>query len=338
MSILLVDRMWPRHQTPPRLSAELDPPASVDSRNHRPLEGPSQARLDEITAQLSAAEAGRGAFGQRERDVPVSAEPPELGPRRARTWADLVAARAAQEEALRHPMEQAAEEVAVPAQAPVSVPTGRGRFADLEASRAFPTEAHRQPRSGRGAHGSNLPHDLRSGPGSSRRIIDEVLVTHPAAAPHSVRPPFPPAVSRLHPRRSPRQRGNGRRGSTTSPSSPAAVTARSTIPVPPPHPASLQHLAEEASTLLELFSRSSLASDDDDISAEHQALVANAAAGIAAIQARFRQSAARKNGDIAALPRPSDARAGADCVICFTERADRLFMPCKHLVACSVSI
>lgn len=29
--------------------------------------------------------------------------------------------------------------------------------------------------------------------------------------------------------------------------------------------------------------------------------------------------------------------AEADCVVCYSQRADQLFMPCKHLVACSVS-
>lgn len=89
--------------------------------------------------------------------------------------------------------------------------------------------------------------------------------------------------------------------------------------------------------MLELFSRTSH-DNDDDISAEHQELVSNAAAGIEAMQTRFRQSAARRNGATVELQQPRVGQAEADCIICYTERANRLFMPCKHLVVCSVTI
>lgn len=112
--------------------------------------------------------------------------------------------------------------------------------------------------------------------------------------------------------------------------SPQAV---STIDTPPP--VSLKLVAEDASVLLELFSQSA-PDDDDDIGAEHHTMIATAAAGICTIQARFRQSAARRNEDIQSFVRPDDSTPDGDCIICYCETADRVFMPCNHLVVCTV--
>lgn len=99
---------------------------------------------------------------------------------------------------------------------------------------------------------------------------------------------------------------------------------------PPPY-VSLNRLAEDASVLLELFGQSP--HEDDNISEEHETMITSAATSILAMQTRVRQRAARSNRDI--RPRP-DTGANADCIICYLENADRVFLPCKHLVVCTV--
>lgn len=94
---------------------------------------------------------------------------------------------------------------------------------------------------------------------------------------------------------------------------------------------SLDELAEDASIMLELFSQSS--HTNDQISEEHRELIISAAASISAIQVRLGQTAARGNRDI--RPR-HEMEPGADCIICYAENADTVFMPCKHLVVCMV--
>lgn len=98
-------------------------------------------------------------------------------------------------------------------------------------------------------------------------------------------------------------------------------------------PVSLNTLAGDASVLLELFSRRP--DDGDNITGEHETMITSAADGISAIQARLRQRAARGNRDIAS--REQFGR-DADCVICYSNGADVVFMPCKHLVVCTVCI
>lgn len=86
---------------------------------------------------------------------------------------------------------------------------------------------------------------------------------------------------------------------------------------------SVRQLAADASRLLELFIQTAASNDNDDIDEHAQSLLRSAAASIAAIQVRVRTRRV--------------VVAEADCVVCYAERADRLFMPCKHLVVCSVS-
>lgn len=105
-----------------------------------------------------------------------------------------------------------------------------------------------------------------------------------------------------------------------------------TSALPPPY-VSLNRLAEDASVLLELFGQSP--HDDDDISEEHETMITTAATSILTMQARVRQRAARSNRDIASR---QEAGANADCIICYLENADRVFLPCKHLVVCTVCI
>lgn len=102
-----------------------------------------------------------------------------------------------------------------------------------------------------------------------------------------------------------------------------------TVPSPLPAPVSLKQLAEDASVLLELFSRSSPA-DEAGLSAEHHLMISNAATAISAIETRFRQ----RSGESEPVTRPPEA----DCIICYSAAADRVFTPCHHLVVCTVCI
>lgn len=95
-------------------------------------------------------------------------------------------------------------------------------------------------------------------------------------------------------------------------------------------PVSLNTLAGDASVLLELFSQRP--GDSDDITGEHETMITSAAVGITAIQARLRQ---RGNSNIGSREQRS---RDADCVICYSNGADVVFMPCKHLVVCTVRI
>lgn len=112
---------------------------------------------------------------------------------------------------------------------------------------------------------------------------------------------------------------------------PRVIPAR---PRPPAAPAvSLNKLAEDASVLLELFSQRP--DDNDNITEEHETMITSAAAGISVIQAQLRQRAARGNQDIES---PEVLSRDADCIICYSKCADIVFMPCKHLVVCTVRI
>lgn len=102
-------------------------------------------------------------------------------------------------------------------------------------------------------------------------------------------------------------------------------------PRPPATPqVSLNTLAGDASVLLELFSQRP--DDSDNITGEHETMITSAADGISAIQARLRQ-----RGNRAVASREQVSR-DADCVICYSNGADVVFMPCKHLVVCTVCI
>lgn len=99
----------------------------------------------------------------------------------------------------------------------------------------------------------------------------------------------------------------------------------------PPSDTSLNELAEDASILLELFSQSS--HPNNNISDEHRNLITSAAASISAIQERVGHTVAPR--DRGTRPRQG-MEAGADCIICYAESADTVFLPCKHLVVCTV--
>lgn len=125
----------------------------------------------------------------------------------------------------------------------------------------------------------------------------------PAASPSLQPIPVPQVVLRVALPRTisqPVQRGNDSVITSASLRTPSV----STINTPPP--ISLKRVAEDASVLLELFSQSS-PDHEDDVGTEHHTMIATAAAGIFTIQARFRQSAARRNGDIDSFARQEDS-------------------------------
>ncbi|KAL0632793.1 hypothetical protein Q9L58_008309 [Maublancomyces gigas] len=115
-------------------------------------------------------------------------------------------------------------------------------------------------------------------------------------------------------------------------SSSNASPAPSGSAIPTPAPAgSLSRLAQDASVLLEQFSQRQRATDY--ISDENRAMINNAATGIAIIQARLQETAVRGTRGIRCQ---TPINAGADCIICYSNSADTVFMPCKHLVVCGV--
>lgn len=107
----------------------------------------------------------------------------------------------------------------------------------------------------------------------------------------------------------------------------AGVLTPTRLAAAPSAPGSLNRLAEEASILLELFSQGS--HDNDNISDEYHRMITNATEGVLAIHARIRQVNQRAVSGRVSIPDP-------DCIICYGERADTLFMPCRHLVVCTV--
>lgn len=110
------------------------------------------------------------------------------------------------------------------------------------------------------------------------------------------------------------------------PPQPARAPAADPVVLPP---VTLNQLAENASILLDLFSQGS--HDNDIVSDEHHTIITNATAGVLAINARLRQANQRARPREEVVPEP-------DCIICFAECADTLFMPCKHMVVCTVRI
>lgn len=116
---------------------------------------------------------------------------------------------------------------------------------------------------------------------------------------------------------------------------------------PPPHspvatPATnlpqvdLCKLAEDASVLLELYSKTAPDTTNDVA----QQLIYSAYASVAKLNRHHRVLASGTGrGSIAAQKRPqnSDFTVDAGCIICYCEFADTVLLPCHHLVLCSVS-
>lgn len=110
---------------------------------------------------------------------------------------------------------------------------------------------------------------------------------------------------------------------------------------PPPVRIDLRKIADEASVLLELFSKTQPV-DNGDVKDEHRQLIDSASRIISKIQQNFRVIDARKGKNIAALEPPisntDDMKVDIGCIICYSHAADVLLLPCKHLVLCMVCV
>lgn len=101
----------------------------------------------------------------------------------------------------------------------------------------------------------------------------------------------------------------------------------------------LRKIADEASVLLELFSKTQPA-DAGDIKVEHRRLIDGMSRIILRIQKISQMIDAWKGGDGASLEPPISNNDGTKvdigCIICYSRAADVLLLPCKHLVLCMV--
>lgn len=117
---------------------------------------------------------------------------------------------------------------------------------------------------------------------------------------------------------------------------PKMVPAASIIPqeLPPPS-TTLARVAENASILLELFSKT--ARSDDEVDDEQKQMIESVLGGVLEIRRHFRVVTARKNGS-SEMAEVEDMKMDVGCIICYTSIADMVFIPCKHLVLCMVCI
>lgn len=101
--------------------------------------------------------------------------------------------------------------------------------------------------------------------------------------------------------------------------------------VPPPHqhsPQDLRKLAEDASVLLELYSKTALDTDDSN-----RQLITSAFASVTTLNRHHRILAF---GGVQKSPENDDFTLDAACIICYSEVADTVLVPCHHLVLCGV--
>lgn len=116
---------------------------------------------------------------------------------------------------------------------------------------------------------------------------------------------------------------------------------RSARPDSPPVSIDLREIADEASVLLELFSKTNPA-EDGYIKDEHRNLIDSASKIILKIQKSFRVMDARRGDSIEILEPPisstDDMKVDIGCIICYSHVADVLLLPCKHLVLCMVCV
>lgn len=127
------------------------------------------------------------------------------------------------------------------------------------------------------------------------------------------------------------------RQAATMPSASSNWMRRPASPTASPLLTSLKKLAEDASVLLELLCQT-MPVQEDDIAEEHTQMAAGAAASILEIETGIRRIVARRNGDIGSQRGldAGDTRIDAACIICYSEIADTVFMPCRHLALCGV--
>lgn len=89
----------------------------------------------------------------------------------------------------------------------------------------------------------------------------------------------------------------------------------------------LAQAAEDASVLLELFSKTT-PRNKEAIGDEHKQMIENAFEGILRIRREFRATTARAPAE--------QTKVDPECIICYDNIADTVLMPCRHLVLCMV--
>lgn len=90
-------------------------------------------------------------------------------------------------------------------------------------------------------------------------------------------------------------------------------------------------VAEEASILLELFSKTRPLDDN-----EHKLMIGTALKSITEIHKELHGPPERDDSEYAAPPEGEDLKVDSGCIICYSQIADTVLMPCKHLVLCDV--
>lgn len=110
---------------------------------------------------------------------------------------------------------------------------------------------------------------------------------------------------------------------------------------PLPRPSDLRKLAEDASILLEFFSKTE-PGEDEDTNDEYRGIIDTAFGKISEIKRVYQVMADRRNASLERLEPPvsemGDMKLDSECVICYSEIADTVLIPCNHLVLCTVSL
>lgn len=108
-------------------------------------------------------------------------------------------------------------------------------------------------------------------------------------------------------------------------------------PAAAPTPLNLSKAAEDASVLLELFSKTKPA-NNKDISREQRVMINTALEGIKKIHRELRVLAAESEGTDDGGEAEVDTMVDAACIICYTDIADTVVLPCGHLILCRVRL
>lgn len=102
---------------------------------------------------------------------------------------------------------------------------------------------------------------------------------------------------------------------------------------PAPRLTNIGRVAEDASVLLELFSRT-IPENGRKIDNEHKQMINDAFDHILKIKKEFRVMTTE--GLEPLTPESDDMKVDAGCIICYSYIADTVLMPCKHLALCTV--
>lgn len=120
---------------------------------------------------------------------------------------------------------------------------------------------------------------------------------------------------------------------TTQLTKPSFQPPKPSPKIPNTSPMQLRKLAEEASVLLELYSKSA----PDSNNAETTQFITSAFESISTINRHHRILASSKGRAAQKRAENDDLAVDAGCIICFSEVADTVLVPCHHLVLCAVS-